>query len=99
MVGTLPSCATSATLDPESRDSTVVLLLNFGGILQQKVCPAVEYAQLYKNKKNVYKDVSHQACQKYVVLMDFFSVIHQNIQKAWELVGAQACHEIIVFPN
>ena len=33
---TLPSCATSATLDLEVRDSIVVLLLNFGSILQQK---------------------------------------------------------------
>ena len=31
---TLPSCFVSTTSDPESGDSTVVLLLNFGGILQ-----------------------------------------------------------------
>ena len=31
--GTLPLCATSTASDPESEDSTVVLLLNFGGIL------------------------------------------------------------------
>ena len=32
-VGTLPSCVVSATSNLEFEDSTVVLLLNFGGIL------------------------------------------------------------------
>ena len=35
-VRTLPSCATSAASDPESEDSIVILLLDFGGILQKK---------------------------------------------------------------
>ena len=55
-VGTLPSYATSAALDPKSGDTTIVLLLNFGGILQQKLGSAVEYAQLYIYKKKQ-KDV------------------------------------------
>ena len=38
-----------------SRDSTVVLPLNFGGILQQKVCPTMEYAQLNIQNKNMYR--------------------------------------------
>ena len=38
-VGTLPSCAASTTSDLEFEGSTVVFLLNFGGILQKKVCP------------------------------------------------------------
>ena len=32
-VGTLPSCVVSATSNPEFGDSTIALLLNFGGIL------------------------------------------------------------------
>ena len=67
--GTLPSYAAFAALDPESGDSTIVLLLNFGGILQQNVCPTVEFAQLNITKQKdvsmFHKDVSHQACQKY----------------------------------
>ena len=42
--GTLPSCATSTAADLESRDSIVVLVPNFGGILQQKSNPTIEYA-------------------------------------------------------
>ena len=51
MTGTLPSYDAFEASNLESRDSTVVLLLNFGGIIQQKACPIVEYTQLYKNKK------------------------------------------------
>ena len=36
-VGTLPSYVASAASDPEFGDFTIVLLLNFGGILQQKL--------------------------------------------------------------
>ena len=68
--GTLPSCAASVASDPKSEDSTIVLLLNFGGILQGIACPTMEYAQLViQNKENVsmfHKDGSHTACQKYV---------------------------------
>ena len=39
MVGTLPSCATSAASNPEYEDSTVVLLLNYGSIVFSKKCP------------------------------------------------------------
>ena len=37
--GTLPSYAASAVSNPEFGDFTVVLLLSFGGILQQKSGP------------------------------------------------------------
>ena len=48
---------------------------------------------------NVYKmKIKHQS-KKYVSLEDFFSGMHQNIQKAWELVDVRTCQEIIVFPN
>ena len=33
----------------------VVLLLNFGGILQQKACPTMEYAQLIIQNKKMYR--------------------------------------------
>ena len=42
MAGTLPSYAAFEASDLESIDSTVVLLLNFGGINQEKACPTVE---------------------------------------------------------
>ena len=45
-VETLHSCAAFAGSDPGFEDSTVVLLLNFGGILQQIACLTLEYAQL-----------------------------------------------------
>ena len=51
MARTFPSCVASAASDLESGDSTVVLLLNFGGILQQKACSTGEYAKLYIKKK------------------------------------------------
>ena len=53
--GTLPSYAAFAALNLEFEDSTVVLLLNFGGILQQKVCPTMEYAQLNIQNKKMYQ--------------------------------------------
>ena len=44
---TLPSYANSTSLDPESEDSTIVLLLNFGGILLQKSCPIGRAKNMY----------------------------------------------------
>ena len=38
--GTFLSCASSTISDPESEDSTVVLLLNFCGIFQQNLVPS-----------------------------------------------------------
>ena len=54
-VGTFPSCDASATSNPEFEDSTIVLLLNFGGIPQQIRCPAMEYAQLNIQNKKMYR--------------------------------------------
>ena len=100
-VGTLPSYAASTASDPESRDSTVVLFLNFGGILKQKSGSTMEYAQLQiKNKKMC---GFSQRCVPpgfpKIFFGRFSSGIHQNIQKARKLVNARACQEIIVFPN
>ena len=53
--GTLPSSAASTASYLESKYSTVVLLLNFGGILQQKECPTVEYAQMNIQNEKMYQ--------------------------------------------
>ena len=64
--------------------------------------PIVEYAQLYKNQKDVWifiKMYPTGRAKNIFHLVYFFTVIHHNIQKAQRLVDAQACQEIIVFPN
>ena len=77
--GTLLSCVASTASNPESGDSTVVLL-NFGGILQQKVCATVEYAQLdIQNKK--YIDVPQRCVPPGVPKICFGWILVQNIQK------------------
>ena len=94
--GNFPSYAASTTSDPESEDSIVVLLLNF---LFSKNGSHHDLCTTIYNVSMFHKDVSHRACQKYDSVGGFFSGIHQNIQKAQELVDARACHEIIVFLN
>ena len=67
--GTLSSYAASIASNLESGDSTVVLLLNFGGILQKIECLIVEYAQIIIQNKKMYRcstNMSHWECQKYV---------------------------------
>ena len=80
MAGTLHSYAASAASDPESEDSIVVLLLNFGGILQQITCHYGICTTDHTKQKDVsmfHKDVSHWACQKYV-LAGFWSKTYKS---------------------
>ena len=68
--GTLLSYAASAASDPESGDSIVVLLLKFGGILQQKSCPTKQaknmfggfFSGIYQIIQKAWKLVNVQAC-------------------------------------
>ena len=95
MAGTLPLCATSTASDPESRDSTVVLLLNFDSILKKNVCLIMEYAQLYKKQKDVsmfHKDVSPRGCQKYVSI-GFWSRTYKST-RIGECTGVQENYSI-----
>ena len=54
-VGTLPSRVVSRASDLESEDSTIVLLLNFGGILQQKCVPPWNMHNYIKTNKKMYR--------------------------------------------
>ena len=95
---TLPSYVASVASDLESGDSTVVLLLNFGSILQQKVCPTMEYAQLNIQNKNMYRcstKMCPTGCAKNMFMLDF----GPKHTKARELVNARVCEETIVFLN
>ena len=64
--GTLPSCAAFAASNLESVDSTVVLLLNFGGILQQKL----SLTERAKNMVSGFSSGIHQNIQKARKLMN-----------------------------
>ena len=69
MTETLPSYATFTSSDLESRDSIVVLILNFDSILKKKCMSHHGICTTIKKQKYVsifHKDVSHWACQKYV---------------------------------
>ena len=87
---TLPSCGASPTSYPESRDSTIVSLLNFCGIILQKVCPTMHYAQLNIQYKKLYR-CSTKTCPigsaKNMFLLNFYP----EHTKARELVNAQVC--------
>ena len=95
---TLPSCAAFVALDLESKDSTIVLLLNFSGILQQIACPIVEYAQLNIQNKKMYRCSIRTCLTKYAKNM-FRLDFGPEHTKAWELINAQVCQEIIIFSN
>ena len=99
--GTLLSYTTSTATDPKSKVYIVVLLLNFGGILQRKWVPLWNMRNYKKTKRCVdfHKDGSHRACQIYVSIGGFFNGIHQNIQKERRLVNAWTFQEMIVFLN
>ena len=79
-------------------DSIVVLLLNFGGILQQKACPTMEYAGLNIQNKKMYR-CSTNMCPtkraKNMFMLDFGS----EHTKTQELLNARACQELIEFSN
>ena len=69
-VGTLPSCAASAASNPESGDSTVVLLLNYCGIFLvksappdgPKICSDGFSSGIHQNIQKIWKLVNVWAC-------------------------------------
>ena len=94
---TLPSYAASASSDLESRDSKIVLL-NFGGILQEKTCHAMEYAYLNIQNKNMYR-CSAKMCPIGRARNMFWLDFGPKHTEARKLVNAWMCQEIIVFSN
>ena len=80
MAGTLPLCTASTSSDPESRDSTIVLLLNFDSILNQNAFLVMEYAQLYEKTKRCI-DVPQRCVPSGMPKICFYWILVQNIQK------------------
>ena len=76
--GTLPSCAASIASDLESGDSIVVLLLNFGGILQQKTMSHHGVCTTKKKKRKMYR-CSTKMCP--IGRMLDFGLEHTKAQK------------------
>ena len=74
------------------------MALNFGGILQEKTCPAVEYAYLNIQNKNMYR-CSAKMCPIGRAKNMFWLDFGPKHTEARKLVNAWVCQEIIVFSN
>ena len=69
MARTSLSCDASITSDTESRDSKMVLLLTFGGILNKERIHRMMFHKDMSHRVMFHKDGSHRECQKYVVMI------------------------------